>query len=344
MSTGVVMLDLAGTSLSEMDRKRLLHPLTGGVILFSRNYVSPEQLCQLTTEIRALREPPLLIAVDQEGGRVQRFQTGFTRLPAMRRFGECWDNNPRQARQLAWQAGYVLAAELKACGIDISFMPVLDLDYGLGCVIGDRSLHRNPQAVAELAHELMLGMRHAGMVAVGKHFPGHGAIAADTHVEIAVDTRDFVDIEMEDLLPFQRMVHFGLTGMMAAHVIYSSVDHYPAGFSRKWLQDVLRHTLGFDGCLFSDDLSMHATSSYGDIVQRARLALQAGCDMVLVCNDTVATGQLLDGLSWEISATGIARLARMRGRRAHHSLQPLREIPQFINAVDAINNMLNQQC
>lgn len=339
MSTGVIMLDIAGTSLSAEDRERLLHPLTGGIILFSRNFASPEQLCQLTAEIRVLREPPLLIAVDQEGGRVQRFQSGFTRLPVMRRLGESWNDNPRYARRLAWQVGYVLAAELKACGVDVSFTPVLDLDYGLGCVIGDRSLHRHPQAVSELAHELMLGMRKAGMMAVGKHFPGHGAIAADTHVEIAVDTRDFVDIQMDDLLPFQRMIDFGLAGIMAAHVIYPAVDSYPAGFSRKWLQDVLRHMLGFEGCIFSDDLSMRATGSYGDMAERATLALRAGCDMVLVCNDTAATNQLLDDLSWEISATSMARLARMRGHRSDHSLQQLREIPQFAHAVDTINGL-----
>lgn len=331
------MLDVAGTSLSAEDRERLLHPLTGGIILFSRNFASPEQLCKLTAEIRVLREPPLLIAVDQEGGRVQRFQSGFTRLPVMRRLGESWNDNPRHARRLAWQVGYVLAAELKACGVDVSFTPVLDLDYGLGCVIGDRSLHRHPQAVSELAHELMLGMRKAGMIAVGKHFPGHGAIAADTHVEIAVDTRDFVDIQMDDLLPFQRMIDFGLAGIMAAHVIYPAVDSYPAGFSRKWLQDVLRHMLGFEGCIFSDDLSMRATGSHGDMAERAALALRAGCDMVLVCNDTVATNQLLDDLSWDISAVSMARLARMRGHRSDHSLQQLREISQFAHAVDTIN-------
>ncbi len=342
MSTGVVMLDVAGTSLSAADRERLLHPLTGGVILFFRNFSSPEQLCQLIAEIHALREPPLLIAVDQEGGRVQRFQAGFTRLPAMRKIGECWNVDPQYSRQLAWQTGYVLAAELKACGVDISFTPVLDLDHGLGCVIGDRSFHRDPRVVTELAHELMLGMQQAGMVAVGKHFPGHGAIAADTHVEIAVDTRDFMDIAREDLLPFQRMVDFGLAGIMAAHVMYPAVDSYPAGFSHKWLQDILRQMLGFEGCLFSDDLSMRATSSYGDMVARAELALYAGCDMVLVCNDTVAADEVLEGLSWEIPAASRARLERMRGVRNAHSWQELREIPRFVDALDAINR-LNQQ-
>jgi len=333
MTTGIVMLDLAGLSLSAEDRERLRHPLTGGVVLFTRNYVSTEQLCELTAEIHALREPPLLIAVDQEGGRVQRFQTGFTRLPAMRRLGECWNENPRHACRLAWQLGYVLAAELKACGVDISFTPVLDLDYGLGCVIGDRSLHRDPQAVSELAHELMLGMREAGMMAVGKHFPGHGAIAADTHIETAIDPRDFADIEMNDLLPFQHMINFGLAGIMAAHVIYPAVDSYPAGFSRKWLKDVLRRMLGFEGCIFSDDLSMRATSSYGDTVERTNLALQAGCDMVLVCNDVAAADQVLDGLRSEISAISMARLARIRGHRGRMSLNQLHGTPQYVGAV-----------
>lgn len=333
------MLDIAGTSLTAEDRERLSHPLTGGVILFSRNFASPEQLGLLTAEIRALRQPSLLIAVDQEGGRVQRFRDGFTLLPSMRRLGEYWDHAPRLACQLARQVGYVLAAELKACGVDVSFAPVLDLDHGLGYVIGDRSLHRDPQAVSELAHELMLGMREAGMMAVGKHFPGHGAIAADTHVEIAVDTRDFADIQMEDLLPFRQMIDSGLAGIMAAHVVYPAVDAYPAGFSRKWLEDILRHMLGFEGCIFSDDLSMRATESYGNMVERARLALRAGCDMVLVCNDSVAADQLLHGLSWRISAVSMARLTRMRGHHSDHCLQSLRENPQFAHAVDAINRL-----
>lgn len=337
MSLGPVMLDIAGMELSLNDRARLLHPLVGGVILFARNYASPAQLAELTAAIHALRTPPLLIAVDQEGGRVQRFREDFARLPAMRELGAAWDQHPHQARQLAWQTGYVLASELKACGVDLSFAPVLDLDHGQSCVIGDRAFHRKPQAVAELTHDLMRGMKAAGMMAVGKHFPGHGAIQADTHVEIAVDRRPYVDIEMEDLIPFRQMIGYGLPGIMAAHVIYPQVDAYPAGFSRVWLQGILRQTLYFEGCIFSDDLSMQATHSYGRIEQRARQALQAGCDMVLVCNDAEAADQLLAALTWGLSATSVARLARMRGARAKYAWSRLHESEQFIRVVRAIS-------
>jgi beta-N-acetylhexosaminidase len=339
MSLGPVVLDIAGTRLSESDRTRLLHPLTGGVILFARNYESPGQLSELTAEIRAVRYPPLLIAVDQEGGRVQRFREGFTQLPAMRKLGKIWDSHPRRARHLAWQIGYVLASELKACGVDLSFTPVLDLDYGQSCVIGDRAFHREPQAVAELTHDLMRGLKAAGMEAVGKHFPGHGAIQADTHIETAVDSRAYVDIEMEDLIPFRQMIDYGLSGVMAAHVVYPEIDGHPAGFSRKWLQDILRQGLSFEGCIFSDDLCMQAAGSYGSITQRAQQALQAGCDMVLVCNDTDSVDQLLDSLQWEFSAASMARLARMRGRRAAYSMIQLREIGQFVSAVREISTV-----
>jgi beta-N-acetylhexosaminidase len=337
MSLGPVMLDIAGEKLSGSDRIRLQHPVVGGVILFARNYKSPAQLVELTTEIHALRSPSLLIAVDQEGGRVQRFREGFTRLPAMRRLGKIWDRRPHWARHLALQTGYVLASELKACGVDLSFTPVLDLDHGQSCVIGDRAFHREPQAVAELTHDLMRGMKTAGMAAVGKHFPGHGAIRADTHLEAAIDPRVYVDIEMEDLIPFRQMIDYGISGIMAAHVVYPAVDAHPAGFSRKWLQAILRDTLHFEGCIFSDDLSMRAASSYGSITRRAQQALQAGCDMVLVCNDADSSDQLLDSLQWELSAASVARLARMRGQRVTGSLIQLHEMEQFIRAVREVS-------
>lgn len=335
----LVMLDIAGVKLSSRDRDRLRHPLVGGVILFARNYESPTQLVELTTEIHALRNPALLIATDQEGGRVQRFREGFTRLPAMRKLGEIWDKRPRWARHLAMQTGYVLASELKACGIDMSFTPVLDLDYGQSAVIGDRAFHRNPQAVAELTHDLMRGMKAAGMMAVGKHFPGHGAIQTDTHLEAAIDPRIYVDIEMADLLPFRQMIDFGIAGIMAAHVVYPAVDAYPAGFSSKWLQDILRRTFHFEGCIFSDDLNMRATSRYGGITQRAEQALQAGCDMVLICNDAESSDQLLDSLQWECSAATMARLARMRGRRMTDSMIQLRAMDQFIAAAKEVSKI-----
>lgn len=339
MSLGPVMLDIASTQLSVEDKARLLHPLTGGVILFARNYDSVEQLAALAAEIHALRTPSLLIAVDHEGGRVQRFRKDFTRLPAMRGLGKIWDRHPRQARHLAQQTGYVLAAELSACGVDLSFTPVLDVDYGQSSVIGDRAFHRTPQAIAELAHSLMLGLKSGGMVAVGKHFPGHGHSQADTHFEIAVDDRTFADIEMDDLIPFRQMIDFGLAGIMAAHVIYPRMDRRPAGFSSFWLKNILRDDLRFDGCIFSDDLSMQGTRGYGSITERAEIALQAGCDMVLVCNDSQAADQLLETLHWEIPAASLARLAHMRGRRHADSMISLHENESFITAVREISEI-----
>ncbi|SDY50070.1 beta-N-acetylhexosaminidase [Nitrosomonas sp. Nm58] len=339
MSLGPVMLDIVSTQLSVEDKARLRHPLTGGVILFTRNYESCEQLTALTAEIHALRNPPLLVAVDHEGGRVQRFRKDFTPLPAMRELGKIWDRHPHQARHLAKQTGYVLAAELSTCGVDLSFTPVLDIDYGQSSVIGDRAFHRTPQAIAELAHSLMLGLKSGGMAAVGKHFPGHGHIQADTHFEIAMDDRTYADIEMDDLIPFRQMINFGLAGIMAAHVIYPKMDGYPAGFSSFWLKNILRNELGFDGCIFSDDLSMQGTAGYGNITERARAALQAGCDMVLVCNDFQSADQLLETLQWEIPAVSLARLAHMRGRRHAQSMIKLHEAAYFVQAVREISEI-----
>lgn len=336
MPLGPVMLDLAGEELTPEDEARLAHPLVGGVILFARNYRDPEQLSRLTTAIHAVRTPPLLIAVDHEGGRVQRFREGFTRLPPMRLLGQAWDEHSQRARTLAQQTGYVLAAELRACGVDLSFAPVLDLEYGTSSVIGDRAFHSEPQAVAELAHSLMLGMKEAGMGAVGKHFPGHGHVAADSHVAVPVDERDFADIELADLVPFRQMVDFGLPGMMPAHVIYPKVDAKPAGFSEVWLKRVLRQRLGFEGVIFSDDLSMEGASCAGDVVERGRAALQAGCDMVLVCNDCEAADELLAGLQWDPPAVSLARMARMHGQANPDSLVRLRENPDYLRAVRAV--------
>ncbi|HEX6829732.1 MAG TPA: beta-N-acetylhexosaminidase, partial [Burkholderiales bacterium] len=231
MTLGPVMLDVAGTELTPGDIARLRHPLVGGVILFARNYSSSSQLAQLTAAIHALRSPPLIIAVDHEGGRVQRFRQGFTRVPPMRELGVIWDTQPQRARTLAEQAGWVIGGELRACGIDLSFTPVLDIDHGASGVIGDRALHRDPQGVSELAQSLMRGLRHAGMGAVGKHFPGHGYIRADSHYEVPVDERSYADIRMCDLIPFRRLIDAGLPAIMPAHVIYPRVDAKPAGFS-----------------------------------------------------------------------------------------------------------------
>jgi beta-N-acetylhexosaminidase len=336
MGLGPVMLDVAGTILTPEDEARLRHPLVGGVILFTRNYASIRQLKELTASIHALRTPALLIAVDHEGGRVQRFREGFTRIPAMRELGKIWDEHPKRAKHLAQQVGFVMASELRACGVDFSFTPVLDVDYGSSGVIGDRAFHSDPQAIAELAHSLLQGLRQGGMHTVGKHFPGHGFVRADSHLEIPVDDRSYTDIEFSDLIPFRQMVNFGLTAVMPAHVIYPKVDSLPAGFSKKWLKQILRHELNFDGCIFSDDLSMEGATVAGGIIQRASAALNAGCDMVLVCNKPLLADELLAGLHWEMPVTSKARLAQMRGRTNPPSEQQLHELGEFVQALHGI--------
>ena len=339
MGLGPVMLDVVGTELTADDEARLLHPLTGGVILFRRNFESVAQLTKLTAAIRALRTTPLLIAVDHEGGRVQRFHDGFTRIPAMRELGKIWDHHPQRARHLAHQTGYVLGAELRGCGVDFSFTPVLDVDHGQSSVIGDRAFHSNPQAIAELAHHLLLGLKQAGMHTVGKHFPGHGFVAADSHLAIPVDERTFVDIELCDLVPFRQMIAFGLTAIMPAHVIYPAVDSRPAGFSSVWLKDILRGKMEFEGCIFSDDLSMEGATVAGGIVQRASAALNAGCDMVLVCNKPESADELLGSLHWEMPATSRARLIQMRGGAHPASMARLHEESQFLKALQEVSTI-----
>lgn len=289
---GPAMIDIAGTELTDLERQRLCHPLVGGIILFKRNFRDVAQLRQLTRDIHALRTPPLIIAVDHEGGRVQRFREGFTHIPAMGTLGQLWQQDKSAARAMTKAAGFVLAAELRASGVDLSFAPVLDLDYGSSSVIGDRAFHRQPEAVADLAGALIDGLSLAGLAAVGKHFPGHGYVVADSHLDIPRDERSIVEIAGADLLPFHRLAK-RLGGIMPAHVIYEQVDPKPAGFSRFWLQQVLRRELQFQGAVFSDDLSMKGASVAGDTVAKASAAWDAGCDMVLVCNDPDAAGDLL---------------------------------------------------
>lgn len=285
---GPLMIDLAGPRLSADERRRLAHPLVGGLILFARNYESPPQLRDLTAEVHALRSPPLLIAIDHEGGRVQRCREGFTRLPAMRRLGVLWDANRDSAVRHAQQVGYVLAAELRAHGVDFSFTPVIDLDWGRSAVIGDRAFHRRPEAVTDLAAALIAGLRSAGMAACGKHFPGHGWVEADSHHALPVDDRS-VDELSPDLWPYRQL---RLDAVMPAHVIYRQVDHRPAGFSPIWIRR-LRDELAFDGVIFSDDLSMAAAGVAGDPVERCAAAWEAGCDMLLVCNTPDGVGDVL---------------------------------------------------
>lgn len=312
MTTGVLMLDLAGTELSRQEQECLQAPEVGGVILFSRNFSSSDQLSELMQSIRETRQG-LLVAVDHEGGRVQRFRDGFTHLPPMASLGRVWEQNPGQAVAWAHELGWLLATELRRFDIDFSFAPVLDLDWGNSSVIGDRAFSASARAVTELSGGVMAGMHEAGMAATGKHFPGHGWVQADSHLELPVDTRTFAAIEQDDLQPFAALIGRGLDAVMPAHVIYREACSAPAGFSRFWLQQVLRQRLHFDGVIFSDDLSMEGAGYAGDFRQRCDLALDAGCDMVLVCNDPAAARDVLEHLQATNVRAG-ARLQRMRGR------------------------------
>ncbi len=308
------IIDVAGLSLDDADRRRLAHPLVGGMILFGRNWQDREQLSALCAEMKALR-PDLLIAVDHEGGRVQRFRTdGFTHLPPMRRFGDLWpkDKKGREgsgamaAMAAATAAGYVLGAELRACGVDFSFTPVLDLDHGESSIIGDRSFHRDPRIATLLAKSLMHGLLQAGVANCGKHFPGHGFVQADSHLEVPVDKRSLKAILQDDAIPYEWLAT-ALTSVMPAHVIYPEVDSLPAGFSPKWLNAILREQLQFQGAIFSDDLSMAGARKIEGrdvtFTEAAVAALQAGCDMVLLCNESVnsedgrSIDEMLDGLA-----------------------------------------------
>jgi beta-N-acetylhexosaminidase len=308
---GPVVADVVGPALSDEDRARLRHPAAGAVILFSRNYESPEQLRALTEEIERLREPALPVCVDHEGGRVQRFREGFTAIPPMRELGRQWDRDKEAAREAARAAAYVIGAELGAHGIDFSFAPVLDLDYGASSVIGDRALHFDPQAVGALAAAIIQGFADAGMAAVGKHFPGHGFASADSHFAAPEDDRPAKEIMLKDLVPYRIALQAGLAAVMPAHVVYPRCDAEPAGYSKYWLQEVLRGTLGFEGLIFSDDLSMAGAAVAGGPPERARAALAAGCDMVLLCNNPEGQAKLLDSLG-DVQLRNPERLERMR--------------------------------
>jgi beta-N-acetylhexosaminidase len=323
MAPGPVMVDVAGLDLNGAERSRLRHPQVGGVILFARNFDNRAQLSDLCQSIHAERDEPLLIAVDHEGGRVQRFRTdGFTPIPAMRSLGRWYERDPHEALGAATDIGFVLASELRACGVDFSFTPVLDLDYEVSEVIGNRAFHSDPAVVALLARALVLGLARAGMSACGKHFPGHGAVAADSHVDIPVDDRSLDEILEADAAPYRWLGDLCLPAVMPAHVIYPQVAPEPAGFSRRWVTDILRGQFQYDGVVFSDDLTMEGARVAGDIHARAQAALAAGCDMVLVCNRPDLADELLAGLADR--ALDVQSVRRIR------RLMPARPAPDWI--------------
>ena len=314
MSLGPLMIDVAGTELSAEDVRVLKHPLVGGVLLFSRNYRDRAQLTALNAAIRALRSPHLLIAVDHEGGRVQRFREGFTRLPPARALGRRYDADRHDGLKLAHEAGWLMAIELRAAGIDFSFAPCVDLDYGVSEIIGDRAFHSDADIVAALAGAYMVGMREAGMAATAKHFPGHGAVVADSHIALPVDRRDLIDLG-RDLLPYRLLIEDHLAGVMAAHVVFPQVDALPASLSRRWIADILRGELRFHGCVFADDLNMAGAVAFGDVAARARQALAAGCDVLPICNDRQSVLAVLDYIDPDLIAPASqARWVRMRAR------------------------------
>jgi beta-N-acetylhexosaminidase len=309
------MIDLEGTAVSAEERELLRHPLVGGVILFSRNYTDPAQLSELVRVIHAERSPPLIVAVDQEGGRVQRFREGFTRLPALRRIGQLYDQDPEAGLTLARHHGWLMAAELISHGVDFSFAPCVDLDYGLSEVIGDRAFHARASVVSQLAIAYSHGMRDAGMSATAKHFPGHGAVVADSHHSLPVDRRELVDLDQE-LMPYRRLIDNGLPAIMVAHVQFPAVDARPASLSQRWVSGVLRGAMNFQGAIFADDLSMGGAAGFGDITARAEQALAAGCDVLPVCNDRPSVRQLLRELKRAPDAAAGLRQVRMRARRS----------------------------
>ncbi|WP_227814618.1 beta-N-acetylhexosaminidase [Nitrogeniibacter aestuarii] len=334
---GPVMLDVVGLELTEHERRQLRHPLVGGVILFARNFESPAQLAALTADIKAQRSPALLISVDHEGGRVQRFRDGFCRLPCMRALGRLWDEQPDDACRLARETGYVLAAELADAGVDLSYTPVLDLDYGVSRVVGDRAFHSDPAVVTQLAGALIDGLANGGMGCVGKHFPGHGFVEADSHVDMPRDRRAFDAIWQADMLPFRELAN-RLSGVMPAHVIYEANDSRPAGFSRFWLQEILRARLGFTGIIFSDDLTMEAATEAGGIVARASAARDAGCDVVLVCNRPDLNEELLANWVVQPDAGLHARLDALRARRVTGSPSDLALARSRVAALSSADN------
>ncbi len=338
---GPLCVDIAGTSLTEEEIKVLQNPLVGMVILFTRNFEDKTQLHNLCHDIHMLRTPSLLISVDHEGGRIQRFKEGFTRIPSMQSLGRLYDTNPERAHSLAAACGMVMASELRSCDVDFSFAPCLDLDYGQSTVVGTRSFHRSPRVVGILATALIAGMSQVGMACCGKHFPGHGYATADSHVELPVDDRPLADIRSNDEMPY-RSIGSLLTGIMPAHVVYSQVDTAPAGFSKKWLEDELRGKVGFTGMIFSDDLSMKGAAEVGEITARSEAAFAAGCDMILLCNNPDGVQKVLKNQRWVRTKIFDERMKRLQPRGKFPSWDGLVLNPSYVENVRLIEEF-NQE-
>jgi beta-N-acetylhexosaminidase len=342
MSTSIpgrVFITIAGTSLTAADQTRLQHPGTGGLILFSHNYASPEQLAELIREVRSIRAP-LLIATDHEGGRVQRFRSGFTHLPAAATILQHCPTDRQRACQIAHTLGWLMAAELRSVGVDFSFAPVLDIQHGLSDVIGDRAFATDHSTVAQLAQAWAQGATSAGMISVGKHFPGHGGVTLDSHTALPQDSRTYPEIQANDLRPFQHLIRQQIAAIMPAHIRYVACDHQPAGFSHHWLQEILRQELGFRGAILSDDLNMQAAlTCYPNPAERARAACAAGCDAVLICHDMIATDAILDALSEPPEPVVIQRLQNLQGQPGACNLKTLQQQPRWQTAAQLAHTL-----
>lgn len=322
---GSLIIDVEGLSVTSEEHELLAHPLVGGVILFARNYATKEQLKQLCQNIKASRQTPLIIMVDQEGGRVQRFIHEFTRLPFMAVFGNLYNEDPVAACSLAQDCGWLMAMELLSLKIDLSLAPVLDLNKGVSSIIGERAFHSNPQSVIPLANAFVQGMQEAGMSAVGKHFPGHGSVVQDSHLAIPVDNRSLSEIEQDDMIPFAGMIKSGITAIMAAHIIFPQVDKLPVGFSSIWLKEILRERLGFKGVILTDDLNMEGANIYSNYSDRVFAVKEAGCDFALLCNNRKAVIEVLDNLSPAKFAVGKEKWSMLQGDFTHISKQAYQE-------------------
>lgn len=332
LTIGPIILDLLGPEMNQEEQEILQHPLVGGVILFARNFIDPVQMTELCSQIRKSRKTPLLITVDQEGGRVQRLQKGFTRLPAMGTLGKAYDRFPEQALQLAEACGWLMAAELLTVGIDLSFAPVLDLNKTNNSAIGDRAFHQDAMKAALLAKAVMQGMKNAGMAATGKHFPGHGSVQVDSHQATPTDLRNFEEISTYDLIPFLELIRSDIHAIMPAHIVFPEVDTQPAGFSRRWLHEILRQQLHFAGVIISDDLNMKGANVAGNYSDRAQAALEAGCDIILICNNRAGAMQMLDRLPHRyFLAETQFNMLRGHFTQGHHSLRMSRQWQYYHN-------------